>query len=348
MLPFPVPSFEQQRLEIMQRYRLIAPPGVMRVSVLAEAAGRALGFPMVFAALTERHRDRFAVHWGIEPGHLAMVSSLCMRTNLSEDTFWVAEAEADAHFAGHLAVTDGPRVRAFAGAPMRAGGGARLGTLCLLSDRADGPAPDPAAVAAMADLASGALCASSAARYAVADLIEAERTKRAFYDMAMTDPLTGVLNRRAFFDVAAREVGRAARHDRPLTVIALDADHFKSINDEHGHAVGDQVLKGIAASLRGGLRDEDAIGRLGGEEFAVLLPETGEAAALRLADRLRRLVAATEHGGRDAPLRVTVSMGVSAPKPGEPDIACALKRADEAVYAGKAAGRNRVTSAKAA
>ncbi len=159
---------------------------------------------------------------------------------------------------------------------------------------------------------------------------------------ATTDGLTGVPNRRHFMAQAEVEWERCHRHVRALSVLMLDIDHFKNVNDIHGHDVGDAVLKHVAALLGDRVRASDILGRLGGEEFAVLLPETHPADAARLAERLRAAVAGAPCPDAAEPLSVTVSIGLAGtPAPGEAfDVM--LKQADEALYAAKEGGRNRV------
>lgn len=160
---------------------------------------------------------------------------------------------------------------------------------------------------------------------------------------AATDPLTGVLNRRALDRLMARETGRCEASGAITAVLALDVDHFKAINDTHGHAVGDAALRAFAERIRGQLRQSDHLARLGGEEFIVLLPGASLAKAMEIAERLRIAVA-------DAPLVdaprvvVTVSIGVAARLPGETGPGL-LARADAAAYAAKRAGRDRVEAA---
>lgn len=167
--------------------------------------------------------------------------------------------------------------------------------------------------------------------------------------LAVTDPLTAVLNRRGFVQRAGIEWARCRRHGRPLAVLALDIDHFKAVNDTHGHDAGDAVLRDVAARLMRGLRPSDVVGRLGGEEFAVVLPETTADAAVMLAERLRTEVAETPCGGSARSIPVTVSIGAAQAhdgiEPGPTGLERLLKQADEALYAAKAGGRNRVVAA---
>jgi diguanylate cyclase (GGDEF)-like protein len=152
------------------------------------------------------------------------------------------------------------------------------------------------------------------------------------------DPLTGLANRRAILTLLSGMISGARRHGRPLSVAIVDLDHFKRVNDEFGHQAGDEVLLAAVAAMRRRLRQEDQVGRMGGEEFLVLLPDTGMAAARRVADALRRQVAQA-HG----PVPVTASLGL-ATWDGEPAEEL-LRRADEALYAAKRSGRNRVHAA---
>ncbi|MEM9989970.1 MAG: GGDEF domain-containing protein, partial [Pseudomonadota bacterium] len=179
-------------------------------------------------------------------------------------------------------------------------------------------------------------------RYAVRDLIEAEEDKCTLYDLAMTDPLTTALNRRAFFRFSEKEVRRANRHGLELSVLMLDIDHFKQVNDVHGHNAGDEVLKKLIQTLVKGVREEDLIGRLGGEEFALVLPETGPATAAMLANRLRHDVKKLQFLSPAGPFNITISVGVSEPFDGDTNIQHALERADKALYEAKKNGRDRV------
>jgi two-component system cell cycle response regulator len=152
------------------------------------------------------------------------------------------------------------------------------------------------------------------------------------------DALTGLLNRRAILSQLGGSVSGARRHGHPLSIAVVDLDNFKSINDTHGHATGDQVLIAAVRAMRTHLRAEDQLGRLGGEEFLVLLPDTHDGAASAAAQKLREEVA-----GSPAPVAVTCSVGVATWSGESPEML--LRRADEALYAAKDAGRDRVIAA---
>lgn len=159
---------------------------------------------------------------------------------------------------------------------------------------------------------------------------------------ARTDALTGVYNRRHFLSLAELEFSRSQRHSKPLSMILLDLDHFKQVNDSHGHVIGDQVLQSVAEQCRSNIRPADIIGRYGGEEFTILLPETDLAGARQLAERLRAQVSGSRVIVDGKPVCVTLSLGVSSKAEDTPNLAALLHKADEAMYAAKRAGRNRV------
>jgi diguanylate cyclase (GGDEF)-like protein/PAS domain S-box-containing protein len=176
------------------------------------------------------------------------------------------------------------------------------------------------------------------------DITERVRLEREMKRLATTDNLTGAANRHEFFRMADLELRRAKRYGHALTVIMLDIDYFKSINDTHGHQAGDAVLKALSALVRAALRDTDIFGRLGGEEFAAVLPETDIQGGVPVAERLRRELAGLTVRLRDAALRFTVSIGVSEVRPSDRLIEDTINRADEALYKAKRMGRNRVES----
>ena len=159
---------------------------------------------------------------------------------------------------------------------------------------------------------------------------------------ARTDPLTGLPNRRAFTELARVEIERAQRFGQPLSLVAIDLDHFKSINDGHGHAVGDAVLVDFARRAQAQLRVIDLLARIGGEEFVLLLPGTDAEGAFQVAERIRLLLDQRALSIPGGSLRYTSSFGVAELEPLFPGLDRWLARADAALYAAKGKGRNRV------
>lgn len=161
---------------------------------------------------------------------------------------------------------------------------------------------------------------------------------------ATEDPLTGVANRRALWEKAERLIGRAAPRGAPLAVLMVDIDHFKSVNDRWGHGMGDRLLKAVAGALTDSVRTGDMVARVGGEEFAVLLPDADAATAAAVAERVRAAVALLQVEGDEGALSCTVSIGHATLAPGLPWERL-IKAADEALYCAKRGGRNRVEAA---
>ena len=159
---------------------------------------------------------------------------------------------------------------------------------------------------------------------------------------ARLDPLTGILNRRAIDDGARREISRARRTGTPLALLVLDIDHFKQVNDVYGHRGGDEALQAFVAALQTGLRQIDLLGRIGGEEFVMFLPDTTTDEAANVAERLRAIVEATPVSFEEHKIGLTMTTGVTQLLPKEENWEGMLSRADEALYKGKREGRNRV------
>jgi two-component system, cell cycle response regulator len=172
-------------------------------------------------------------------------------------------------------------------------------------------------------------------------VVQSERLEALLFE----DSLTGLSNRRFILTQLASAVSAARRHERALSIAMIDIDHFKAVNDAHGHAAGDRVLAAVAASMRENLRAEDQLGRLGGEEFLAVLPDADAPAAATAAEKLRSEVAGLELAHEGTILAVTISAGWAAWEGESPDEL--LRRADEALYEAKARGRDRVAGAPA-
>lgn len=182
---------------------------------------------------------------------------------------------------------------------------------------------------------------------ALSEIEDAHRQARAaqaeLRRLASIDELTGVANRRWFTAMASRELERCRRFNHQLALLMIDVDHFKRVNDTHGHAVGDEVLKAFTRVLEGNLRSVDLLGRLGGEEFAVVLPESDNNAAIHTAERLRASVEALEFPFEDGTtLKITTSVGIAILASVGETLDSLLARADTALYTAKGEGRNRV------
>jgi len=161
------------------------------------------------------------------------------------------------------------------------------------------------------------------------------------YRLTIIDGLTQIPNKRHLVDFLERELARARRHVRPLHLAMVDIDHFKAVNDELGHVAGDTVLRGVAQLLEGDVRRDELAARFGGEEFAIVLPETGLEGAMAICERVREAVAGHTFIDADRPIRVTVSVGLAGVEP-EYDVERFIAAADRRLYRAKSSGRNRV------
>jgi diguanylate cyclase (GGDEF)-like protein len=177
---------------------------------------------------------------------------------------------------------------------------------------------------------------------AVQDFTERMTLMQRFERQAQRDFLTGLINRGHFLELAEKELARVRRYGGALSIAMIDLDHFKQVNDTYGHATGDQVLKAFATVGQRVLRESDLLGRMGGEEFAILFPETSAQQAFDVADRLREAVAATDIPSlQGASIRITVSIGIASMIDAKTSVDQLLNLADGALYQAKSEGRNR-------
>lgn len=176
------------------------------------------------------------------------------------------------------------------------------------------------------------------------DISQSKKTEEELLRLAATDPLTGACNRREFALIAEREALRAHRYHHALSLLMLDLDHFKKLNDSYGHTAGDKVLQRLTTLCVNTLRNVDFFGRWGGEEFVALLPETDIEGASIIAERLRKIISENVLTFNDHKITFTVSIGIAQFKDGENTVDAPLSRADSAIYDAKKAGRNRISA----
>jgi len=319
--PGPTDASEDERLAALAHYDVLDTPSEEAFDRVTRLAAKIFNVPMAIVSLIDGHRQWFKSRRGLHLQETPKGDAFCNVTVREGAPLVIPDASADPRFAKNPLVLGEPHIRFYAGAPLRTPEGHVIGTLCVL-DR-EGRSFDAEQVAILVDLAQ-----------IVMEGLELRL-------LANTDALTGALSRRAFRDEATRALHLAARHRNEISLIVLDLDRFKQVNDTFGHAVGDAVLVRSVAACLGQLRKSDVIGRLGGEEFAVLLPQTGGRAALDVAERLRLAIAAETQPTPEGELKVTASLGVVAAEPGATDIDLLLREADAAVYRAKAEGRDR-------
>ncbi|MEM9232681.1 MAG: sensor domain-containing diguanylate cyclase [Pseudomonadota bacterium] len=347
MITYPLQKFDTVKTEVEQRYRILDGSSAYDTNHMARTVALAFRVPIVIAALNERYRAWFQSSHGVSDEMEDPISDLCSLANLADRFFQVEDMTGDSYFADETVVKEAPFIKSFAGVPLTDPDGKRFGTLCLLDTRPRVyDEVEARLLESFGGLLSNDICVRSAGRYAVQDLISAEEDKCSLYDLAVTDSLTGCLNRRAFFHLTERETARARRHGLPLTTVLFDIDHFKKVNDVHGHAAGDDVIASLARVVAKEIRDEDYLGRLGGEEFGLVLPETTPAQAVSLTNRLRHKIKSLTFLGEGGSFSITVSFGVALVDSHDQTVNPGLERADRALYEAKRNGRDRVELAE--
>ncbi len=312
---------EAARLRALYAYDVLDTPSEETFDRITRLAKQALQAPIAMISLIDRDRQWFKSRQGVEIAQTPRDVSFCTHTICRDEPLIVRDALDDARFSSSPLVTGKPHIRSYFGVPLRTPSGHNIGALCVNDVKPRDVTKDQLQV--LQDLAR-----------LVVDELELRK-------LATVDSLTGAMTARAFLAEACREVERAQRHTRSLACILLDIDHFKAVNDTFGHAAGDLVLAKVVAACRSKLRAADQIGRLGGEEFAILLPETG-VAARRVAEGLRATIAALVVVHMAQAIRVTASFGVAQLSPIDCDFRSMLARADKALYLAKDAGRDEV------
>lgn len=289
---------------------------------ITRIAKTVLQVPITTITFVDRDRQWHKSRQGLQITETPRDISLCTRAIELDEPLIVPDARLDPRFSNSPLVTGSPWIRFYIGVQLRDRDGFNIGTLCCIDTVPRTPTAQHIAV--LQDLAR---------------LVIDEMELRL---LATTDGLTGAMTRRAFMDAANRDIALAKRHGRDLTFLMVDADHFKTVNDTYGHATGDQVLRVLVKVCRSQLRASDYIGRVGGEEFALVLPETNGDAASEVAERLLGLVAQEIFAAGKARFSVTLSAGVADLDPSCQNAGDLLQQADAALYRAKITGRNRV------
>ena len=311
---------ENARLASLYAFQLLDTEPEESFDRIARLAMELLNVPVAKINLIDRDRQWCKSSVGTERRETRRDESFCNWAIRQEKPLVVRDVQDEPRFGALPQIASGPRYRFYAGAALRDEAGNSLGALCCLDFEPH--SPTDAQVHALQDLAKLT--------------IEMMQLRK----VATTDDLTKAMTRRAFLEAADRDVTLSLRHKRPLSVLMIDLDHFKAINDAYGHAAGDHVLRRTASLMTQQLRASDYIGRLGGEEFGVVLRETPAINALKVADRLRFALSKDVLRFGDVDLRITASLGVAGLEANVADIETLLGCADASLYAAKAGGRN--------
>lgn len=342
-----LPENEAARLDVLHSYCILDTLPERAYDDITLLASQICGTPIALVTLIDSDRQWFKSRVGFQLEQTSRAISFCAHAILRPDLSVVTDATKDERFADNPLVTDDPHISFYAGAPLVTARGEALGTLCVIDRRpralseAQAEALRALARQVMAQLELRRNLAELERTITERQRIEAQlrATNATLEALALTDALTGAGNRRAFESGLEREVHRAIRHGRPLSLLLADVDHFKSYNDSFGHPAGDEALRVVARLLRENARDTDLVARYGGEEFAVVLPDTDQAGAVVLAERFRREIETVPWEARG----ITASFGAATIMSATTESAALLAAADLALYQSKKTGRNRVT-----
>lgn len=265
------PQDEQARLETLRSLSILDTPPEERFDRLTRMAKRLFGVPIALVSLVDENRQWFKSCFGLSVSETSRDISFCGHAILGKDVFIIPDTLADERFADNPLVLNDPYIRFYAGCPLRTPNGSKLGTLCIIDRQPRSFGKDE--LEALIDLAS-----------------MAERELSAV-QMATLDELTAISNRRGFIMLAQHSLRVCVRQKLPVSLVFMDLDKFKTINDTFGHAEGDRALTVFAEQMKIGCRDSDVFARLGGDEFAMLLINTSKEHAEDIVARLDQSVA---------------------------------------------------------
>lgn len=311
---------EEGRIAALERYCVLDTPPEKPFDKITALVQSILEVPICAVSLLDRERQWFKSIQGLDARETPRSISFCTYTIQTDQPLIVCDALEDARFNSNPVVLGAPHVRSYAGVPLQTPDGYNIGALCVV----DTVCRD------FSETQIGILKSFAAL---VVDELELRR-------IAERDHLTGALTRRGFIDQMDKEIARFHRHRRESVLVLIDIDHFKSVNDRFGHPAGDEVLKAVSRACERQLRANDAFGRLGGEEFGILLAETDATGGSNAAEKLRRTIEdlAVDVGGG---VQVTSSFGVASVSPAISSPGQWIAEADEALYLAKRQGRNR-------
>ncbi len=318
---------EEGRISALKRLDVLDTGEEAPFEKIVDLVRQVLGVSMSAVSLVDHDRQWFKARRGLPSTQTARDISFCTHTIASSAPFIVTDAMQDARFSSSPLVSSDPFIRSYVGIPLTMPDGYNVGSLCAMD-----PRPREFSATEIEILES------------FAAIVVSELQLR---EIASTDALTGALSRRAWMDRARSELSRSHRHGRPMSIAMLDLDHFKSINDRFGHPEGDRVIRSLAQVCRTELRGSDLFGRLGGEEFGILLPDTSGPEALTLLERVRAAFADVRIHHEPQPIHATVSIGVACQEASALDLEAFIDAADRALYQAKFSGRNTIATAVA-
>jgi diguanylate cyclase (GGDEF)-like protein len=317
---------EFARLAALHRYDVLDTPPDEPFDKITALVQTILNVPISAVSLVDRDRQWFKSCVGLDVRETSRDISFCTHAIRSRRPMAVEDAFLDERFAENPLVTGKPFVRSYLGVPLETPDGYNVGSLCALDTKPR--RYDEKQIEVLKSFAA-----------VVVDELE-------LLSLVRTDQLTGAASRRAFVEDVAKAAARFDRHGRESALIMFDIDHFKRINDTYGHPAGDKVLRAVGACCTSLARTQDSFGRVGGEEFALLLSDSSLEGALQTAERFREALAGLVIA-HDPPIGMTASFGVAVFSPSCRTGEAIMAEADRGLYLAKHAGRNRCCVAEA-
>lgn len=312
---------EEGRIRALHRFKVLNTEPEQPFENIVSLVKTVLNVPICAISLVETDRQWFKAHRGLAVDETPADVSFCHHTIGGSVPLEVCNAEKDERFSNNELVMGEPHIRSYLGIPLQTADGYNIGSLCAIDTR---PRRFSAEEVSILEYLS--------------NLVLQELELR---QIATTDEMTGALSRRGWMNAAELEIDRAFRNAHPLSLLVFDIDRFKRINDTFGHNAGDRVIEHLAKVCRKITRSSDIFGRLGGEEFGIILPETNSDGAICIANRLRVCWSEELLEIADHPVVSTISIGVAQLPPDSHDLDTLLESADRALYIAKHQGRNR-------
>lgn len=341
MIKAPHLNCDEKRVESLNRLQLLDTPIEERFERIMRMGRRMLNVPIVAFTLVDTHRQTFKAVQGMDACDVDRGVSFCGHAIAGEDLFIIPDVHKDERFFDNPLVNLDPGIGFYAGCPVRAPDGEKIGVICIIDSCPREITEDQIQgirdIVATVEVELRANAVSAAQKELLNDLNAAER-------QALVDPLTRVWNRNGVFELLKKEWDIALANKTSVGILIADIDHFKAVNDTHGHLAGDEVIKRVAESLVACVGSNGFVGRIGGEEFLMVIPEIGATEPLTsIAERIRCLIETTPIHTKSGDLKITMSLGaIEAYAEKSISVEECISRADKALYAAKKNGRNKV------